>query len=87
MNAFQFCLIQCCILTITLYGLVISELLRLKKNVADIFGIGLIFFWRIYYGIYFMVYLCQIRINHYGKVCFGDFMKQINLAGYDESQQ
>ena len=44
MNAFQFCLIQCCILTITLYGLVISELLRLKKNVADIFGIGLIFF-------------------------------------------
>ena len=63
-------------------------MLRLKKDVIGIFGIGLIlFFLRIYYGIYHMVYLCQIRMNHYGKVCSGDFMKQTNLAGYDESQQ
>jgi hypothetical protein len=62
--------------------------MRLRKDAFSVFGLGLlVFFGRIFYGIYHMAYLCNIRMNHYGKVCSGDYIKEKNLSGYEETQE
>ena len=39
-----------------------------------------------FYGLFKMIILCYLRLNHYGKVCSGDYIRYPTYIGYDKDQ-
>jgi hypothetical protein len=66
--------------------ILIGDIAKKADKVIGLFGLGMIIFAvRIFYGYYYMGYIVYIRLNHYGKVCSGDYIGKKNLDGYDDS--